>query len=106
MTIYRSQYQNRNAMLTTINVLTPIIALAFLTATVLLIRKRNTYPLIMRLWFYHVTLYWTVNAVVVVVVGHYVNPRLVTLWAAIIAIQAATSVAGAIFARGRWHNGY
>ncbi len=91
-------------MLTTINVLTPIIAVAFLFATVLLMRHRNTYPLIMRLWFYHITLYWCANAVIVLAVGHYVNPRLVTLWASIIAIQAAMSVVGAIYARGRWYN--
>lgn len=91
-------------MLTTINVITPLIALMFLTATVLLARTKNSYPLIMRLWFYHITLYWCVNAVIVVVVGHYVNPRLVTLWASIIAVQAATSIVGAIAARKLWKN--
>jgi len=89
-------------MLTTLNVITPIIAVFFLAATVLLLRNRNGYPLIMRIWFYHITLYWTVNAGIVLTVGHYVNPRLVTLWASIIAVQAAMSVVGAILARNRW----
>ena len=89
-------------MITTLNVITPIIALVFLAATVLLIRHRNTYPLIMRIWFYHTTLYWCVNAGIVMFVGHYVNPRLVTLWASIIAVQAAVSIIGAILARARW----
>ena len=85
-----------------LNTLTPYIALLFLAATVMLALRRNVYPLIMRLWFYHMALYWCANTAVVLIYGHYMNPQLINIWASAIAIQAAASVAVTVYANKKW----
>ena len=86
----------------TLNLFTPAIALLFLTASIVLASQRNGYPLIMRLWFYHVTLYWCTNSVIVFIFGHYLNPQLINMWSSAIAVQAAASVLLSIYAKYRW----
>ena len=86
----------------TLNLLTPAIALLFLIASIVLASQCNGYPLIMRLWFYHITLYWCTNSMIVLIYEHYLNPQLINMWSSAIAIQAAASVLLAIYAKQRW----
>lgn len=76
-------------------------AFLFLIASILLVLSKDRFPLIMRLWFYHATLYWIVNSVVVIIYGHYMNPKLINMWATTISLQAGLSVIAVIYAQ-RW----
>lgn len=94
-------------MITTLQILTPIIALSFLVAFVLMLHDERAgdqmfKSLGMKMWIGHITFYWCALTVSLFIFGYIWQPKWVNIWAAIIALQAAFSIIGAVFARRRW----
>lgn len=78
-------------------------AALFITALLLMRQSNNSNIKSMRLWVGHAAVYWSVVSIAKLFFGYTGPSELVSLWGAIIYLQAPVTIIGSLLLKRKYH---